>query len=233
MIGLIDLALATIAFVGSHFLMSHTYRLKLIGAVGELRFTLLYSLVAFATLIWMILAYRALDDELPLWIAPDWWWPIASAVMLFASILLIGSLVRNPALPHPGAARKMRPANGVFAITRHPMNWAFALWAIVHLSLWGSPRNMVVDSGILLLALGGSMGQDKKKRRAMGPVWLQWEGKTSFIPFAALLARRARWRDLAPIWIAALVGLLFWLIVTTFHAPGGSPLVWAWFKYQE
>jgi uncharacterized membrane protein len=232
-IGLIDLALATLAFVGSHFLMSHTYRLKLIGAVGELRFTLLYSIVAVATLIWMIIAYRGLDDELALWIAQDWWWPIASAIMLFASILLIGSFVRNPALPHPGAARKKRAATGVFAITRHPMNWAFALWAIVHLSLWGSPRNMVVDSGILILAIGGSVGQDSKKRRAVGPLWLQWEAKTSFIPFAALLTRRARWRDLAPIWIAALIGLLFWLTVTTFHAPGGSPLVWAWFKYHE
>ena len=229
--GLASLILATLAFVGSHFLLSHPLRLKLIGAIGELRFTLLYSLVALATLLWVIFAYRALDDELPIWIAPDWWWPIAAAIMLVASILLIGSFVRNPAFPHPGAAQKARGATGVFAWTRHPMNWAFALWAIVHLSLWGSPRNIVVDSGVLILAIFGSLGQDRKKARAMGQVWLQWDAKTSFVPFAALLTRRARWRDAAPGWVAGLGGLVFWLVVVTWHAPAYSPIVIAWMNF--
>lgn len=231
MIGLASLVLATLAFVGSHFLLSHPLRLKLIGAVGELRFTLLYSLVAVATLIWAALAWHALDDDLPIWIASDWWWWIADAVMLFATILLIGSLVHNPAFPHPGAARKARPATGVFAITRHPMNWAFALWAVVHLILWGSLRNIVLDSGILILALFGSIGQDRKKQRAMGPAWLQWEAKTSFVPFAALLTGRARWRDVAAVWPAALAGLAFWLVFTFWHVPSYSPIVRVWMSF--
>jgi uncharacterized membrane protein len=231
-IGLASLILATIAFVGSHFLLSHTFRLKLIGAVGELRFTLLYSLVAVATLLWVAFAWRALDDETLIWMAPDWWWTIATFIMLFASILLIGSFFRNPAFPHPGAARKARKATGVFAITRHPMNWSFALWALVHLTVQVSLRNIVVDSGILILAIFGSIGQDRKKERAMGPAWVQWEAKTSFIPFAALLTGRARWRDLAPAWSAALAGLIFWLGFLPFHAPGASPLVWLWMSYH-
>ncbi|MDB5691758.1 MAG: transporter [Alphaproteobacteria bacterium] len=231
MIGLAGLALATAAFVGSHFLLSHPLRLKLIGALGETRFTLFYSIIAFATLLWVFFAYRALDDELPIWIAPNWWWPIASALMLAASILLIGAFAKNPAFPHPGAAQRKRPATGVFAVTRHPMNWAFALWALVHLSLWGEPRNIVVDCGILVLALLGSVGQDRKKRRAMGQAWLQWEARTSFLPFGALLAGRARWRDAAPGWIATLGGLVFWLAIVTFHAPTVSPIVWVWRSY--
>jgi uncharacterized membrane protein len=227
-IGLASLALATAAFVGSHLLLSHPLRLKLIGALGETRFTLFYSLVAFAALLWVFFAYRALDDELPLWIAPNWWWPVASALMLVASILLIGAFMRNPAFPHPGAAQRKRPATGVFALTRHPMNWAFALWAIVHLSLWGEPRNIIVDVGILILALVGSIGQDRKKRRSMGPPWLQWEARTSFLPFAALLSGRTRWRDATPGWVATLGGLAFWLAIVTFHAPTVSPIVWAW-----
>lgn len=226
--GLASLVLATIAFVGTHFLLSHPLRLKLIGAVGELRFTLLYSIVAVATLLWVALAWLALDGEWPLWIAPNWVWPIASAIMLIASILLIGSFVRNPAFPHPGPARKARPATGVFAITRHPMNWAFALWAIVHLVLWGSLRNIVLDSGILILAIFGSIGQDRKKARAMGQSWLQWQAKTSFVPFAALLAGRARWREAAKGWGALLLGLLFWLVFVTWHAPPASPIAWFW-----
>lgn len=226
------LALATIAFVGSHFLLSHPLRLRLIGAVGETRFTLLYSIVAAATLLWLIFAYRAIDDELPIWIAPDTVWWIADGVMLVASILLIGSFVRNPAFPHPGAKQKARAATGIFAITRHPMNWAFALWAIVHLALWGEPRNIVVDGGILILALVGSVAQDRKKRRAMGRTWLDWEAKTSFVPFAALLSGRARWRDAAPGWTAGLGGLVFWLVVTTWHVPVYSPIVQAWMAFM-
>lgn len=229
--GLASLILAVLAFVGSHFLLSHPLRLKLIGAVGELRFTLLYSLVAVATLLWVVVGWRALDDELPIWIAPSSWWWVADAIMLLASILLIGSFVRNPAFPHPGAAQKARPATGVFAVTRHPMNWAFALWAIVHLTLWGSLRNIVVGAGILILAIFGSLGQDRKKERTMGQAWLQWEAKTSFMPFAALLTRRARWRDAAPGWVAGLGGLVFWLVVVTWHVPAYSPVIIAWMNF--
>jgi uncharacterized membrane protein len=230
-IGLASLILATIAFVGTHFLLSHPLRLKLIGAVGELRFTLLYSLVAVVTLFWVALSWLALDDEQPIWIAPNWLWPVASAVMLLASILLIGSFVRNPAFPHPDAARKARPATGVFAVTRHPMNWSFALWAIVHLILWGSLRNIVLDGGILILAVFGSIAQDRKKARAMGPAWVQWQAKTSFVPFGALLSGRARWHDLGEGWAAMLGGLIFWLAVTSFHVPTVSPTAWFWMTY--
>ena len=229
---LASLVLAMIAFVGTHFLLSHPLRLKLIGAVGEIRFTLLYSLVAIATLLWVVFAWLALDDELPIWIAPSWWWWVADAIMLFASVLLIGSFVRNPAFPHPGAAQKKRAATGVFAITRHPMNWSFALWAIVHLTLWGSLRNIIVAGGILILAIGGSIGQDMKKRRAMGASWLDWEAKTSFVPFGALFTGRARWRSAAPGWIAGLGGFLFWLVFTFWHVPAYSVIVWIWMSYM-
>lgn len=131
-----SLALATVAFVGTHFLMSHPLRAGLVAKLGEKGFSGLYSLIAFVTLGWMIFAWRSIEDSAPLWIAPLWWWPVASAIMLLALILLVGSFVRNPAFPHPGAeSQAVRPATGVFAITRHPMNWSFILWALVHISL--------------------------------------------------------------------------------------------------
>ncbi|HEY0411588.1 MAG TPA: NnrU family protein [Allosphingosinicella sp.] len=228
MIGIAGLLLATLAFVGSHFLLSHPLRRRLMGQLGEAGFQGVYSIVAILTLLWVILAYEGLDG-VPLWIAPGWWWPVAAALMLVACILLVGSLFKNPAFPHPGAGKRpVRAATGVFAITRHPMNWAFALWALVHLSLWWSPRNLIVAGGILVLALGGSVGQDRKKRAAQGQSWRQWEARTSFVPFQALAQGRAQWRAAAPDWRVALGGLALWLAVTSFHAPTVSPLVWAW-----
>jgi uncharacterized membrane protein len=173
----------------------------------------------------VVLAYGAIDLSVPLWIAPDWWWTVASGIMLLASILLVGSFVKNPAFPHPGAAKQAaRPATGVFAITRHPMNWAIILWALVHLSLWWSPRNIIVTVGMLILAVAGSIGQDRKKRGVVGRAWQGWEARTSFVPFAALVGGRAKWAQAAPGWIAVGGGTALWLLVTWFHAPSVSPV---------
>ncbi|HEY0029067.1 MAG TPA: NnrU family protein [Allosphingosinicella sp.] len=219
------LALATAAFVGTHLAMSHPLRTRLVQTMGEAMFTGAYSLVAALTLLWMILAYAAIDVSVPFWIAPGWWWWAASALMLAASILLVGAFVRNPAFPHPHPKKTIsRPATGVFAITRHPMNWAIILWTLVHLSVWLSPRNMIVAVGMLILALAGSIGQDRKKRAVVGQKWRDWEARTSFVPFAALLGGRARWKAAAPGCIAFGGGLALWLAVTWFHASNVSPV---------
>lgn len=218
------LALATLAFVGTHLLMSHPLRGGLASRLGARGFLGLYSLVSLATLGWMILAWRDVPEPTPAWIAPLWWWPIASASMLAASILLVGSLRGNPAFPHPGASDAIPPPRGVFAITRHPMNWSFMLWALVHISLSGSGRNLIVAGGILILAFVGSIGQDAKKRRLRGQAWRDWEAQTSLMPFGALLSGRLAWRQIFPGWFAILGGLALWAVVTSFHAPLVSPL---------
>ncbi|MDT9598282.1 NnrU family protein [Sphingosinicella rhizophila] len=225
MIEHVSLALATLAFIGSHLAMSHPLRTRLVQNLGEAGFALLHSLIAFATLGWMIVAWRGINAPVPMWIAPLWWWNVASAIMLLACILLVGSLFRNPAFPNAGARKPaMRPATGVFAITRHPMNWSFILWALVHISLWWSPRNLIVAMGILILAIAGSIGQDRKKRALLGEGWRGWESRTSFIPFRALIDGRIPWRAAFPGWTALLGGLALWLAITWFHAPMVSPI---------
>ena len=222
---LASLALATLAFVGSHLAFSHPLRVRLLVLLGEQVFLLLYSAVAIVTLGWMILAWRAVSNSVALWVAPDWAWWAGSGVMLLACILLVGAFFRNPAFPRPGAKPQApRPASGVFAATRHPMNMAFTLWALVHIALWGSPRNLIVAGGILVLALVGSIGQDGKKLDVVGEPWRMWMERTSFVPFAALLTGRAKWRGLLEAWPALLLGTLLWLAITWFHAPEASPV---------
>jgi uncharacterized membrane protein len=83
---------------------------------------------------------------------------------------------------------------------------------------------LIVAGGILLLALLGSIGQDRKKVRLVGEPWREWQARTSFVPFAALLARRVRWREAVPGWIALVGGLALWAVITSLHAPLVSPL---------
>lgn len=220
-----SLALATLAFVGTHLAMSHPLRAALVARLGERGFLGAYSLVSFLTLGWMIWAWRGTTPSGYLWVAPLWWWPFASALMLVASILLVGSLTRNPAFPNIGGPpRQIPPPRGVFAITRHPMNSSFILWALVHLSLSGSARNLIVAGGILALAVLGSLGQDRKKRAQLGQTWRDWEARTSFLPFGALLQGRAAWRDAFPGFFALAGGLVLWALLTSWHAPLVSPL---------
>jgi uncharacterized membrane protein len=224
-IATVSLALATLAFVGTHLALSHPLRTRLVQNLGEQWFALLYSVVAFVTLGWMILAYRETENSYFLWIAPDWAKPVAAVATLLACVLLVGSFFRNPAFPHPGAKPKMpSAASGVFAVTRHPMNMAFILWALAHIALWGALPNLIVAVGILVLALVGSIGQDHKKLNVIGAPWRAWMERTSFVPFGALLSGRAKWSALGKAWPAVLLGLLLWLAVTWLHAPEVSPI---------
>ena len=59
------------------------------------------------TLGWLVMAYRAAPPTAPWWPVGDGLWAVVSAVMLVAGVLLMGSLVGNPALatgggPPPG-----------------------------------------------------------------------------------------------------------------------------------
>lgn len=145
---------ASVAFVGSHFLLSHPLRGPLVRVVGEKGFLGIYSLVAFLTLGWMVMTYKRAPVSSPLWVAGDGIWAVVTVVMLIASILLMGSLIRNPALPtvgRPGAFPEA--ARGVFAVTRHPMMWAFALWGVCHIAVYPVTRNIVVALAMIVLAL--------------------------------------------------------------------------------
>lgn len=225
---LTTLILATASFVGTHFLLSHPLRPALAGKLGELNFLGLYSVVAMATFAWMVLSAWAMEPGIPLWLAPRWFFEwLAPLLMLFASVLLVGSLFGNPALPNPGGkVQAVRPATGVFAITRHPMNWAFIIWALTHIALSGTPENLTVATGILILTFFGSVLQDRKKQRLLGDAWRGWEARTSFIPFAAIASGRIPGKAAMPSAIALIGGALLWIFATYAHNYPVGP--WRW-----
>jgi uncharacterized membrane protein len=197
--------------------------------IGEGAFAGVYSLVAAATLIWLALAYRSARPTAPLWPVGDVLWATATVVMLLASVLLMGSLIRNPALPTGGAPAKFpETARGVFAITRHPMLWAFALWGLCHIAVYPMMKNIIVAVAIIVLALVGAALQDRKKEGLDSALWPVWEAKTSYLPFAAVVSGRAR---LDGFGLHTLIGgLVIWLAATWAHIPlaGWAAGVWRW-----
>ena len=176
------LTLSALAFVATHFLLSHPLRGPLVRAMGEGPFRGIYSLVALVMLGSMIYFYGKIGREPRIWPEPgDALWIVASLLMWLAAILLVGSFFKNPALV--GAPGPTGGPTGVFKITRHPMMWSFALWAIVHIFVVGTAKALVLDSAILILALGGAAAQDAKKARQMGENWHDWTAQTAFVPF--------------------------------------------------
>ncbi len=224
-----NLLAGSIAFVGSHFALSHPLRPRLTARLGETRFTILYSIVAAITLTWFVLAAIAAPPTPLWWVASPGVWDLATLVMLLAAILLAGSLVGNPALVDP-TLRPNIPATprGVLAITRHPMMWAFTLWAIVHVVLWGSAANLIVSAAIGILAFLGARAQDGKKARLLGATWQGWQAKTSFWPFGAQMTGRNGWRPAVPQVVIVAGGVAIWLIATFAHPIFGGPVAGPW-----
>ena len=220
---------AAFAFLGTHFLLSHPLRTPIVGRIGEGAFLGLYSLVAAITLGWLVIAYRAVGPEQPLWPVDDDLWIIATVVMLAASVLLMGSLLGNPALPNPGTPGALpAEARGVFAVTRHPMMWSFALWGFSHILIFPIPSNLILSCAIILLALVGAALQDRKKEALQPERWRAWEAKTSYWPYAAVAAGRARLGGYRPHDWAG--GIILWLAATWAHGPlAGIPAgIWRW-----
>jgi uncharacterized membrane protein len=208
-----QLYFATAAFIATHFMSSTLLRDALVRALGERTYLALYSLLAFATLGWMIWAYNRAPLE-PLWVGLRW---LPAFAMPFAFVLLAcGLLSRNPTAV--GAARLLQnpePAQGIIRITRHPVMWAFLLWSLAHLLARGEHMASVFFGGFLALAALGALLIDERKARTLGEDWRRFAAVTSYFPFLAILqgrnsfvAREIGWRN--PAIGLALYALFFW-----------------------
>lgn len=206
---LLSLVAACVAFVGTHFLLSHPLRRPIVGTIGEGPFLGVYSLVALATFAWIVLAFRAIPaPDLPG--TGELGWAAASLLTVVALVLFLGSLSGNPAFPDP--KRTTQPPaelRGVFKVTRHPMMWGFAIWALSHALLYWSVRTLIVTGAIAFLALVGAHLQDRKKEALLGERWADWEAKTSFWPRPGKLFSVG-----LPLWLKSLA---LWLLASILH----------------
>ena len=210
------LLLSCIAFLATHFLLSHPLRAPLVRAMGEGAFRGLYSIIALLTFGAMVYFYHAIGREPVVWPTGGSGAIAATFLMWIGSILFVGSFVRNPAMV--GSRGPIGGPEGVFRLTRHPMMWGFALWAISHALVIGTAKAMVLDLTILVMALGGAIGQDRKKARLMGDNWHEWTAQTAFVPFTRGLGN--------PGALALVGGTMLFLAATWLHPyPVG---LWAW-----
>ena len=222
---LVSLIAANVTFAGLHFALSHPLRAPLVKRLGEQGFLGLYSLLSIAAFVWVVIAFRAVGPSgAPVWQATqDAGWIVASVLTVLALTLAIAALKGNPAAVGMNAdmARTAQPS-GVYAVTRHPLMWGVAIWALAHTIIMPTPRTLVTASAMAVLALVGAHLQDRKKAALLGPAWGEWKAKTHFVPRLGKLGQIR-----AGTWASAVV---LWLAITWLHGWLGTPTagVWRW-----
>jgi len=223
-----SLAIATAAFVVSHFVLSALpVRGPMIARLGEWPFRILYSTVSLLLFVWMLAAFAAVDRH-EIWHPPALTRLIALLLMLAAFFMVVsGMTTRNPTAVGQEKAIAMRPV-GIIAVTRHPSMWGFLLWAVAHLLANGDARGMIVFAGMGILAGIGMMHIDWRKKATQGEAWNDFAARTSLVPFAAIVAERTR-LDLREIgWGRAALAAVLYMAFLYAHRPifGVAPLPW-------
>ncbi len=211
------LVLATVVFIATHFVPSTPLRPGLVAMLGEKGYLGLYTLVALATLGWMIWAYVRAPYE-RVWVGDEFkvWALVLMPVALVC--VVAGGMTRNPsAVRQEAALATMGDARGILRITRHPIQWGIALWALLHLVARGDTASLVFFGGFALLAVLGSVLIDARKNRTLGADWQRFASATSNFPFAAIVQGRNQFRFDEIGWKKVSIGLAVYLALLLAH----------------
>ena len=124
-------------FCGIHLLPAATgLRRSLIAGIGENPYKGLFSVIALAGIVLMVVGYSR--AELAQAFNPPIWGRTATAVFMLVSLILF-------------AAANM-PGN-IKRITRHPMLWGLVLWAIGHVLSNGDRASLILFAGLGVFGL--------------------------------------------------------------------------------
>ena len=185
-----------IGFGGTHLGLSLApVRKRLVRALGEGGYVILYSVVAiatFAALVHYVALHRFADPQASLAMSIP---PIHGALLVlsvFGFSLFVTGVVGYPGLPMAVFRHRTMPARGVQQITRHPFFSGIALWAAAHTLLAPSRVTFVFFFGVILLAFIGGMHQDRRLVAELGEPYRSYVASTSFWPFVAVATRRQR-----------------------------------------
>jgi uncharacterized membrane protein len=219
-------------FFGSHLVISsRAVRPRLIAAVGDRAYSGIYSLVAFATFVPLILAFAYHKHSgAMLWnlrdVPPLRW--LVWVLMLFAFIIFIASFMTpNPgSMGAQGEATKASTARGVLKISRHPGFIGFSIFGIAHILMNGFIGDVIFFGSFPALSIIGGMHQDARKKVQLGAPYQSLVESTSIFPGLALIQGRQHWTSVDMPWMAIAIGVALTAIILWLHPMifGGNPI---------
>jgi uncharacterized membrane protein len=226
---MLNLVTASAYFLLIHFGVSGT-RLRdgLVACLGAGPYRGAFALASIVGLVWMGYAYRH-APTVELWGLVLGFRP-AAYVLVFIAFLFVVIGIMTPSPTRVGMESRVgqgqEAAQGIVRITRHPFLSGVALWALAHLIVNGDLASLILFGSLLVLAVGGTLAINAKRRRNFGEQWTRFANVTSDVPFAAIAAGRNRlglalaeigiWRPVAAI--------LVYAAAFYFHGRLGPPL---------
>ena len=210
-----------ILFGGTHILGSTLpVRTFLIRRIGLPAFKGLYSLVALATLLPLSFVYFLEKHAGPALFTPAPGMRIVTQVLMFFAVLVLGQAVAttNPmGTMAELSGQHMDRARGIQRVTRHPMNFAFALFGLAHCLVNPHSGDWIFFGGFVVYAAASSLHQDRRTF-ATGPEAVrQFQAQTSCLPFVGILSGRQRLAPEEYSRIALAVSLAVFVLLRLFH----------------
>ena len=155
--GLALLILGLVLFLGVHALSAQRdLRAKLIAAIGEGPYKILYSLVSIAgiaVIAWGFSVYRV-TDWIQVWSPPKAMKHITEGLMLPAAILFVASYLRGK----------------IYLTLKHPMLAAVKLWAFAHLLANGDLGSIILFGSFLAWAVYDRISLKRRKDAGAPPI---------------------------------------------------------------
>jgi len=216
------LALAMGLFIVSHLaLPAAILRHRLTRMLGEWGYLAGYSLISIALLAWMINVYKA-SPHIEIFTPNTAMRHASLTLMMLASFFLAsGLLSRNPSTVQAAKLDWKPQAKGIFKITRHPVMWGFAFWGISHALANGHAAALIFFGGMAVVALGGAMHLDHRKRMLLGDEWIAFEAETSFVPLVAIATGKTRMERGEIPWWQSLIAVGLYIGMIAGHAALG------------
>ena len=208
-------------FAASHMLLSsRSIRARLVARLGDMRFQIVYSIVALVFFVPLLYYYFTHLHAGPLlWTVPD------SGAVEFVLVLanVIGFVLTVAGVMTPSPASLTGTASeqlaGVHRITRHAVFMGLGIWALAHAISNGYASDVAFFGGLVVFVLVGSWHQDRRKLAAGDPRFERFHAATSFIPFTGRDAIRGL-MELPP--LAAIIGVVIALVARYLHPSIGG-----------
>ncbi|WBU60131.1 NnrU family protein [Paracoccus albus] len=225
MSGWTEVSIAFAAFLAAHIIpMRPGLKARLVAILGRTGYLIGFSLLSLGLLYWLLRA-AGRAPYVEIWPQQLWQRWLVNFAMPFAIALTVFAVgARNP-FAFGGRSEGFDPERpGIVGFTRHPLMWAFALWAGAHLLVNGDLAHVMLFAPLLLFALSGVFAAEARARRVL-PDFQRLAAHSSLWPGAALLTGRWRPRGL-PSLPRLFITLLVWAALIHLHPLliGPSPL---------
>jgi uncharacterized membrane protein len=172
--------------------------------------------LSFAAIGFLMHAWKVAPTEV-LWVAdPALRWLLA-ILMLPVFILFVAAVAKPNPTALGGESALGGQQHGIQRITRHPMLWAFSLWALIHIIGNGDTAAIVFFGAFLVTSLAGMPSIDAKIAARDPQGWARLKATTSILPLGAIIEGHNRFVLEEIGWIPPVVGLVAWAAMLHWH----------------